>query len=58
MAGVQRIRLPEPESRPYLAFGAALGIEMLLLLFLFVPIVWPIVVLAIGPFAGGRIGGR
>jgi hypothetical protein len=58
MVGVQRARLPAPESRPYLAFGAALGLDMLLLLSLFVPIVWPIVVLAIGPYVGGRIGGR
>ena len=58
MAGVQRSKLPAPESRPYLAFGAATGIDMLLLLFLFVPPVWPIIVLAIGPYVGGRLGGR
>jgi len=58
MAGVQRTRLPAPESRPYLAFGAALGLDMLLLLLLFVPLFWPILVLAIGPYVGGRVGGR
>jgi len=58
MAGVQRSKLPAPESRPYLAFGAATGIDMLLLLFLFLPLFWPIFVLGIGPYVGGRIGGR
>lgn len=58
MAGVQRTRLPAPESRPYLAFGAALGIDMLLLLFLLVPPFGFLVVLTIGPYVGGRIGGR
>ena len=58
MAGVQRTRLPAPESRPYLAFGAALGLDMLMLLFLFIPPVGLLVVLTIGPYVGGRIGGR
>ena len=58
MAGVQRTRLPAPESRPYLAFGAALGMDVLMLLFIFLPPFWPLFVLAIGPYVGGRIGGR
>ena len=58
MAGVQRTRLPAPESRPYLAFGAAFGLDMLLLLFILIPPVGFLVVLTIGPYVGGRIGGR
>jgi hypothetical protein len=59
MVGVEKVRLPAPESRPYTAFGVALGVDLLVLPLIFVMVyVWPIVILAIVPYVGGRLGGR
>jgi hypothetical protein len=43
MAGVEKVRMPVPESRPAVALGAAVGIDLLL---------------TVVPYIGGRFGGR
>lgn len=46
-------------DRPLLALGVALGIDLVTIPLVFVLlVVWPIVILAIVPYVGGRIGGR
>jgi hypothetical protein len=60
MAGVERMDLEDeaPDRRP-IAFGVALGIDLLAILGLFALVfVWPIVILALMPYVGGRVAGR
>lgn len=58
MAGVEKVRLPAPESRPALALGVAVGLDLLLMLLLFIPFFGYVLALTVVPYLGGRLGGR
>jgi hypothetical protein len=59
MGLVARQRLEPSGPQPWKALAVALAIEVPCILLVFVlPVVWPIVILAIVPYLGGRMGGR
>jgi hypothetical protein len=58
MAGVEKVRMPVPESRPAVALGAAVGIDLLLLVIILIPMAGILLLLTVVPYIGGRFGGR
>jgi hypothetical protein len=59
MGLVARQELGPPRPKVWKALAVALAIEVPCILLVFViPVLWPIVILAIVPYLGGRMGGR